>query len=127
MEGKMRHLIILCSLFFVLFSVQQASAGCRTTPLRFSFDSNAETSAEASVTGDGSCRLNFRAIQGMYEDSSILKKPRNGTLRQINITSFFYKANAGFKGKDDFTLKLCGTRKTGSSGCVTANYVLNIE
>ena len=111
----------------VITQIQSASAGCRTTPIRFNFDANSETTSEGVVTEDGFCRLTFWTTAGSFTESDILKKPHNGTLKQINVSTFAYQAKSNFKGKDDFTFKLCGVKRIGGGGCVTAAFAMTIE
>ena len=121
-----RFLMILIA-FITTFSVQKAFADCRTTPIAFNFDANTETSGEGVISGNGFCRLTFWTKAGIINDSTIVKKPRNGTLENTNLSTFEYQAKPQFKGKDDLIVKLCGTKRVGGGGCVTISYSLTIQ
>ena len=118
----MRQFLLILALFFVGVSTQSAFAECRTTPITYSFTANAVLSADGVTSETGFCRITFWTNQGVYTDVSIAKKPQNGKLVQVNTTTYEYKTNPNFKGKDQFTLQACGTARYGGEGCAMVTF-----
>ena len=83
---------------------------------------------KTSANSDGSsCRYPMGAGKGtIWEYGSIAKKPKNGELLQENLYTFVYTPKKGFKGKDQYTFKMCGS-KLGSKGCVTVDADVTVE
>ncbi len=106
----------------VLLSANSAYADCRSIPYNFNFSANPILEAE-SVTDGATCTNRFSTRGNVaYTDSSIVRKPKNGNLEHINITSFDYTPKKGFKGKDDYTIKVCSDK-----GCATITYKITVN
>jgi hypothetical protein len=56
-----------------------------------------------------------------------MRTPARGELTQVGEFSFFYRPKVGFKGKDSFTVYLCGTGKFGGTGCARLNYNVTVR
>ena len=118
----MRKIYYALAVVMSFFGVSAAFADCRTTPVNYSFSANAEMSADGVTAENGFCRISFSSSQGFYTDVNITKKPKNGKLVQINVTTFEYRTNPNFKGKDQFTFEACGASRTGSKGCAIVTF-----
>ena len=53
------------------------------------------------VASGGSCMFSFN-IAGEILRSSVSQNPAHGTLQQLNVSSFVYKSEAGYRGRDIF-------------------------
>ena len=71
-------------------------------------------------------QANARFIATIIEKIVIMNHPKNGTLSQSGEFSFFYRPNKGFKGKDSFTVYLCGSTQH-QSGCARLTYNATIR
>jgi hypothetical protein len=118
-----RSLII--STFGIIIS-SSAFADCRTVPVDFAIASN-PTLSTGGVTDGSSCPHRFTSKRLTYTESSIEKQAKNGKVIKENLTSFKYTPNKGFKGKDTYTLKLCGYNASNQSGCATINYEIEVK
>ena len=125
-SAMIRFLMIFITLI-TTFSTQNAFAGCKSTPVVFNFDANAETSSEGVITGNGFCRIVLWPNSGIINDSTIVKKPRNGKLENTNISTFEYQAKPNFKGNDDLAVKICGSGRSGGGGCATISFSFTIQ
>lgn len=55
--------------------------------------------------------------------SDILQKPEHGKLKQLNTTTYEYKAKARYKGSDTFAIKAAGQGTTASGTSVITVHV----
>jgi hypothetical protein len=67
-------------------------------------------------SGEG-CLLPIE-IRGTVTDSAISQKPEHGKLKQINASTFEYRAKARYKGSDTFAIKATGQGPTASGTSV---------
>jgi hypothetical protein len=65
----------------------------------------------------GSCQFPIR-IRGTVNSSDISQKPQHGKLKRLNISTFEYRAKAGFKGSDAFAIKATGQGPTAAGTSV---------
>lgn len=99
---------------------------CQTQGPPIYLDQNNRSDYESAMDSNG-CRYNFYSIGNnskvsiVFEKAVIMKQPANGELRQEGEFSFFYKPKAGFKGRDNFVVYICGSDH-GHSGCTRLNY-----
>ena len=108
--------------FFVLIVIALGAAAdparaadCRVTgqPSAFGVDMVAFFAVKSGET----CKFPIR-IPGMMTASGIAQKPAQGTLRQVNITTFTYTAPRGYKGSDTFAIHGSGQGPYGSGRSV---------
>ena len=109
-----------------IFLSSSAFADCQTVPVDFAIASN-PTLSTGGVTDGSSCPHRFTSKRLTYTDSNIEKQAKNGKVIKENLTSFKYTPNKGFKGKDTYTLKLCGYNASNQNGCVTINYEIEVK
>lgn len=72
------------------------------------------------------CRYSYTTL-GFIEKRVIMKAPDHGDLSQTRESGFFYKPKARFKGRDNFTIYLCGSRGRRGSGCARLNYNVTVQ
>jgi Bacterial Ig domain len=64
-----------------------------------------------NVPSGGACLFPLR-IEGVIASSSIVQPPAYGVLRQINESTFEYRANPGYAGADTFSVQVTGRGPT---------------
>jgi hypothetical protein len=103
-----------------------AAADCRVNPFRFFPAQNDSVTTTAVLTGGGSCIHRFRAGGRLqFTSASIASPPVHGTLEQRPLR-FRYKPKPGFKGSDQYSLKVCG-EGTAGAGCSTITYRISVQ
>ena len=70
-----------------------------------------------NVASGGACLFPLR-IEGVIASSSIVQRPGNGVLRQLNDSTFEYMANPGYAGTDTFSVQVTGKGPTTSGTSV---------
>ncbi len=116
----------LLALSFFAYN-ETANAACVGTPITWG-DISGNPVVKADSKTDGSpCTFRFFTNSGTWESGTIIKKPNNGDLVYVNVYTFEYTPKKGFKGKDNFTFKICGSERTGSKGCVTMERDVVVE
>jgi hypothetical protein len=105
----------------------QALAVCDVDGETFYLHQNDETHHTAKTDVNG-CDLHFISAGKTTEfsNASIVSKPKNGDLTQIAHLEFRYRPKAGFKGNDEFALKVCGRTPKGE-GCSILHYNTTVE
>ena len=73
--------------------------------------------AHFAIRSGETCKFPIR-IPGMMTASGISQKPTQGTLRQLNVTTFTYTAPRGYKGSDTFAIYGSGKGPYGSGRSV---------
>jgi Rieske Fe-S protein len=111
-----RFLIILIMLLLGV-SVQTAMADCVIEP----YSSSGKTNVEG-LTDGSTCKMRFSSNRYQFTESDIVKKPKHGTLDQINVYSFDYTPYKNFKGIDDYDLRVCT-----QLGCSLFSYKITIH
>ena len=69
------------------------------------------------IASGGSCMLSFN-ITGEILSSSVFQHPAHGTLQQLNLSSFIYTSEAGYRGRDAFSVQATGKSQTSSGASV---------
>jgi hypothetical protein len=72
---------------------------------------------DISLASGQSCQFSVK-MRGTVNSSDILQKPARGKLKKLNATSYQYKAKAGYKGSDTFSIKATGQGPTASGTSV---------
>jgi hypothetical protein len=105
----------------------QARAACDIDGDTFYLHKNDETHHTAKTDLNG-CDLHFISAGKTTEfsNASIVTKPKNGDLIPIAHLEFRYRPKAGFKGNDEFALKVCGKTVKGE-GCSILHYSATVE
>lgn len=78
-----------------------------------------------SVASGSSCNAGIQ-IAGVFDSSTVLRRPQHGTVTQVNISTFQYAAKAGYKGHDSFAIQAKGTGPT-SSGTSVVNLRVTVK
>jgi hypothetical protein len=111
-------------------SVFVSSAGmadCRITPFRFYPAQNDSVTTSVAITQGSPCTMRFRSLSALVFDSvSIVSRPTGGTAAAAGALQVQYKPNAGFKGSDRFSAKVCGKGSAGA-GCSTITYLISVN
>ena len=64
-------------------------------------------------------------ITGEILSSSVSQNPAHGTLQQLNVSSFVYASQAGYRGGDTFAVQATGKSQTSSgTSVITINATL---
>jgi hypothetical protein len=91
---------------------------------------NSDTVSVNSVSNGGApctykvAPLNPGAVQ--FTSASIEKQASNGTFAQTGAFEFKYQANAGFKGSDQYAIKVCG-HNSQRGGCANITYKITVN
>jgi hypothetical protein len=76
------------------------------------------------IASGGSCMFSVD-IGGEILNSSVSQNPAHGTLRQLDASSFVYTSEAGYRGRDAFSVQATGKSPTSSgTSVVTINATL---
>jgi len=76
------------------------------------------------IASGSSCRFAVN-IDGEILSSSVSQNPANGTLQQLDLSSFLYTSQAGYRGRDTFSVQATGRSQTSSgSSVITINATL---
>src|SRR5882672_2129176 len=70
------------------------------------------------IASGGSCLFSVN-ITGEILSSSVSQNPAHGTLQQLNVSSFVYTSEAGYRGRDTFSVQATGKSQTSSGTSVT--------
>lgn len=100
-----------------LLSVSPALAASDCSRLEELADWGQNSTADISVVSGASCLFPITML-GTVSSSDILQKPLHGKLKKLNTTTYEYKAKAGYKGSDTFTIKATGQAPTSSGTSV---------
>lgn len=110
-------------------NAQLLKLNCQTNGPNIMYNQNSKNELESTM-GQNGCRYSYTLSRGPLEKAVIMKDPTNGQLSQVGEFSFFYKPKPGFKGKDNFTVYLCGSGTRGGSGgggCARVNYNVTVQ
>jgi hypothetical protein len=76
------------------------------------------------IASGGSCMFSVN-ITGEVLSSSVSQNPAHGTLQQLNVSSFVYTSETGYRGRDTFSVQATGKSQTNSgTSVVTINATL---
>ena len=76
------------------------------------------------IASGSSCQFSVN-ITGEILSSSVSQNPAHGTLQQINVSSFLYTSQAGYSGRDTFSVQATGKSQTASgTSIITINATL---
>ncbi len=97
-----------------------ARADCAAPFLSFNIDADPTLRVEQETTSV--CRNVFASTEfTVYENLQVLSKPRNGVLIRPDALTVVYEPAKGFKGKDEYAIRVCGKRVR-KSGCAKITY-----
>ena len=69
------------------------------------------------IASGASCLFSVN-ITGEILSSSVSQNPAHGTLQQLNLSSFIYTSEAGYRGRDTFSVQATGKSPTSSGTSV---------
>ena len=115
MSKVMAAALILAAPSFVSVASAQTASECPVAGLLSTFGIN--STGTFIVAQGGACLFPLR-IEGVIADSSIVQRPANGVLRQLNTSTFEYTANPGYVGPDTFSVQVTGKGPTASGTSV---------
>jgi hypothetical protein len=76
------------------------------------------------IPSGSSCLFNVN-ITGEILNSGVSQNPAHGTLQQIDVSSFVYTSQAGYRGSDAFSVQATGKSPTSSGvSVITINATL---
>ena len=76
------------------------------------------------IASGSSCQFAVN-IDGEILSSSVSQNPASGTLQQLDLSSFLYTSQAGYRGRDTFSVQATGRSQTSSgSSVITINATL---
>ena len=76
------------------------------------------------IASGGSCLFSINT-SGEILSSSVAQNPAHGTLQQLNVSSFVYTSEAGYRGSDTFSVQATGKSPTNSgTSVITINATL---
>lgn len=93
---------------------------CQPELAPFSFG---ETSNWLIIVGSGGCTDTLDLFGAMMESSSLTQPPANGTAF-VQGTSYGYRPNPGFTGKDQFVMSLTGRSNAGTA---TSKVIVQVQ
>jgi hypothetical protein len=108
------------------FLISDAYAACSTVPVKFRIENNSILTTTGATDG-APCRNVFTSKDVRYEKSVIEKQAKNGKLEKESLTTFVYTPKRGFKGKDAYSVKMCGYSSRNEPGCVTITYEIEVK
>lgn len=118
------RLPLVTTALFLLASASLAEARCAILPGTFTFGRNASTTAVADGQG---CFHSYTANSDTaFTGATIAQTPQNGTLTEEGSMTFQYTPREGFRGKDRYGIRVCGTAN-GQKGCSTIFYNVTVE
>ena len=121
----MAHLMRLCSVLVVAtLGLVMAAASARaqnapqcvvsgSPPAGWGFNSI----GYIEIPSGSSCLFNVN-ISGEILNSSVSQNPAHGTLQQLDVSSFVYTSQAGYRGSDTFSVRATGTSPTSSGASI---------
>jgi hypothetical protein len=117
------------AIFTVLVLAQPAQAAeeCRRSGGSFRLTSPGPWIMTSVARSGQECRGYFRSSgTTIFKNLYLVSAPSNGTVRLQSGGYYFYKAKAGFRGNDAFTLRICGTQG-GFDGCTDLALKIIVE
>ena len=76
------------------------------------------------IASGGSCMFSIN-ITGEILSSSVSQNPAHGSLQQLNVSSFVYTSEGGYRGGDTFSVQATGRSQTSSgTSTITINATL---
>jgi hypothetical protein len=69
------------------------------------------------IASGSSCLFTVN-INGEILSSSVSQSPANGMLQQLDLSSFLYTSQAGYRGRDTFSIQATGRSQTSSGPSV---------
>ena len=89
-----------------------AVADCNVIGGRFHPEQRDVLNLSGLMSAGSTCIHRIRANNRFkFASASVVSAPRNGTLAPMESFSFRYQPKPGFRGSDEYAVKVCGVRK----------------
>jgi len=108
---------------------QAKGAGCRTEKFAFDVALSQGTTANVVSTGGAVCVHTvapFHPDQVQFTGSEIVKQASNGTFEQTGAFAFKYQPRPGFRGMDEYAIRVCGHTNQ-RAGCAVVTFRANVR
>jgi len=93
-------------------SASAAVADCNVIGGRFHPNQNDVLNLSGVMPAGSECIHRIRALNTYkFASASVVAAPHNGTLSPIEAFSFRYQPKAGFRGSDEYSVRVCGVRQ----------------
>lgn len=105
------------------------SGGCKTDNFTFSAVLSQSATTNSVSIGGATCFYSVAPIhpdQVEFTSASIVEQPNNGTFEQTENFAFKYQPKPGFKGTDEYAIKVCG-HNSQRAGCATVTYRVTVK
>jgi hypothetical protein len=110
---------------FLLALPTAANADCRTGRYSFNLQGDAVTATDTITSGSVCTHPSWASGRTTFNAVSIVSRSANGSLVVSGLKAE-YKPRTGFKGTDQYTIKVCGDR-AGAPGCSTITYNTSVQ
>lgn len=84
-----------------------------------------DSSGEFVIGSGGSCQISI-PIGGQIQASNMLQRPSHGRLQQVDMATYVYISEGGFRGRDTFAIRMTGSGPT-SSGTSTIRLTADVQ
>jgi hypothetical protein len=82
---------------------------------------------QLQVRSGEACTAYFRAGGKMsFKRLFLVSAPQNGSISLREGGHYTFSAKAGYRGRDSFMLRICGT-ENGTDGCADLQYTVTID
>jgi hypothetical protein len=99
---------------------------CFKQPQTFYLQGEKLQSQVTLKTGDTCVHGYTSGVNVVYENVSIVERPKNGTLVSAPGLTFRYTPKKGYRGSDRYALRACGTHAS-KKGCTTITFVADVQ
>jgi hypothetical protein len=100
---------------------------CINSNFTFRVAESEPATVQETIVGDANCADRFTATgKTQLTSGSISSQPSHGTLQQTGDLAFVYRPQQGFKGSDQYAVKICGENPSGS-GCSIITYEVSVQ
>jgi hypothetical protein len=104
-------------------------SNCQTDEYTFSAVLSQSVSVNSVSTAGASCSYSVAPItpgKVQFTSAAILKQPNNGTFDQVGGFAFKYQPKPGFRGSDEYAIKVCG-HNSERAGCAIITYHITVN
>jgi hypothetical protein len=105
------------------------SGGCNTDKYTFSTVLSQSATTNSVSIGGAPCFYSVAPIhpdQVEFTSASIVEPPNNGTFEQTGSFAFKYQPKPGFRGADEYAIKVCG-HNSQRAGCAIVTYRVTVK
>jgi hypothetical protein len=111
----------------VAIAATPAQSACQFSPYSFFPDRNDQVEIQVTTQSGQSCAMAFKEGPGFkFTSASFLTPPPHGVLAKTGETAFLYLPFDGYKGPDNYAIKICATVQ-GRSGCSSLIYKVDVR